>query len=701
MLNSPIELASALTVGTVESVSPAEIKVLLELDAPQTTALNAGVPRGFPRINSYVLIPNEGGAVVGLIVWIGIERSLFPKRDGLKDFSLIDLPYPLRKMIVVPLGTLKHDAFDSFGGRFRLKRGVSIFPGVGDKVLLPTAKQLKAIVEVEPDAHAVAIGAAPLAENAVVAVDPNKLFGRHLAVLGNTGSGKSCTVAGLVRWSLEQAKKRRTTASPGETGNRNVNARFIILDPNGEYTNCFSDLGARVCKVQPTDSASPLAVPAWMWNSQEWIAFTSASAQSQKPALIQGLKEVKSGQAANDPFEKRLRKLMQSRLIQLGEKISEGAPNGRASNECGRLLEDISKEAIGYYQEGQEKEAGEQVMEQLKNIAAKANQAAEAKRFTYRDESVGYNGFNQIELKAVSQAMEGLLALLRKQAEPETLAEYNPDSPIPFDVAAFPDYLDQTAELEGGNAGFIRYLTARIRSLLADARTKAVIAPGQEITLLRWLEEYIGKNEAENGPITVIDLSLVPSDFIHLAAAVLARLIFEAAQRYRKCNHGATLPTVLVLEEAHTFVKRQLDGETFDNAAAQLCRETFERIAREGRKFGLGLVVSSQRPSELSPTILSQCNTYLLHRMVNDRDQELVGKLVPDNFAGLLHELPSLPSRDAVLLGWASPVPVVVRINELPDEQRPQSADPEYWEVWTGQHERKINWQAIADDWMS
>lgn len=235
--------------------------------------------------------------------------------------------------------------------------------------------------------------------------------------------------------------------------------------------------------------------------------------------------------------------------------------------------------------------------------------------------------------------------------------------------------------------------------MLADARTKSVIAPEDEMSLLHWLEEYIGKNEAENGPITVIDLSLVPSDLTHLTAAVLTRLIFEAVQRYRKLNHGATLPTVLVVEEAHTFVRRQLESETSDSTAAQLCRQTLERVAREGRKFGLGLVISSQRPSELSPTILSQCNTFLLHRIVNDRDQELVGRLVPDNLAGLLHELPSLPSRDAILLGWASPVPIVVRINELPDLQRPWSADPDYWEVWTGEKERTIDWQAIAEDW--
>lgn len=102
---------------------------------------------------------------------------------------------------------------------------------------------------------------------------------------------------------------------------------------------------------------------------------------------------------------------------------------------------------------------------------------------------------------------------------------------------------------------------------------------------------------------------------------------------------------MLVLEEAHTFVRRSTDVDGPADTPTQLCREAFERIAREGRKFGLGLVLSSQRPSELSPTVLAQCNTFLLHRIVNDADQNLLDRLVPDNVGGLLRELPSLPSR--------------------------------------------------------
>ena len=146
-------------------------------------------------------------------------------------------------------------------------------------------------------------------------------------------------------------------------------------------------------------------------------------------------------------------------------------------------------------------------------------------------------------------------------------------------------------------------------------------------------------------------------------------------------------------------MRRGQDDDGPASSPTQLCREVFERIAREGRKFGLGLVLSSQRPSELSPTVLAQCNTFLLHRIVNDADQNLVARLVPDNVGGLLRELPSLPSRQAVLLGWAAPIPVLVEVDELPDPHRPQSADPDFWKVWTLTEERDVDWDAISNAW--
>ena len=211
------------------------------------------------------------------------------------------------------------------------------------------------------------------------------------------------------------------------------------------------------------------------------------------------------------------------------------------------------------------------------------------------------------------------------------------------------------------------------------------------------VNHYIGCDSAKDSCVAVIDLSLLPCDVVHVITAVIARIVFEAHQRYAKLN-GVSLPTVLVMEEAHYFIKRYREDLENQDVAA-VCCQVFERIAREGRKFGLSLVLAPQRPSELSPAVLSQCNTFLLHRISNDRDQELISRLVPDNLRGLLRELPSLPSQRAILLGWASELPVLVKMNDLPKAQQPHSDDPEFWKVWTRVKERSIDWSAIADDW--
>lgn len=263
--------------------------------------------------------------------------------------------------------------------------------------------------------------------------------------------------------------------------------------------------------------------------------------------------------------------------------------------------------------------------------------------------------------------------------------------------------LEATAELLGVSE-YVETMQMRIRTILSDSRMKVVSGDATDLTLDDWLRNYIGDNQASNGTVTVIDLSLVPAEVVHIITAVIARMTLEALQRYRKRHHGKTLPTVLVMEEAHTFIKRYKDDAENQNSAA-ICCQVFEKIAREGRKFGLGLVLSSQRPSELSPTVLSQCNSYLLHRISNDRDQELVHKLVPDNLRGLLRDLPSLPSRHAILLGWASELPVLVQMTALPEQHRPKSDDPDFWAVWSGKDskdqpvERPVDWKTIADDW--
>jgi hypothetical protein len=274
------------------------------------------------------------------------------------------------------------------------------------------------------------------------------------------------------------------------------------------------------------------------------------------------------------------------------------------------------------------------------------------------------------------------------------------DQPRPFRVDSLPEMirLRAIAAPDSRALQHVAFLIERLESRLADGLLAKLINPAVSPTLDKWIEQFLGVPDDPGDNIVIVDLSLVPSEITHLTVAVIARVLFEATQRSHKDSREA-FPTVLVLEEAHTFIQEGRDDPSQSPTPVQMCRRIFERIAREGRKFGMGLVLSSQRPSEISPTVLSQCNTFLLHRLVNDQDQELVKKLVPDTLGALLKELSVLPTRHAILLGHASPIPKMVVINELPLEHRPHSSDPPIWDVWRGVVARPVDWANIASIW--
>jgi DNA helicase HerA-like ATPase len=688
MSQTPFEQAGSLRIGAVDFVSPDEIKVALDIEAPESISLNAGAPRPFPRVNGYLMIPVDDAFRVGQVEWVTVERSAFPKRRGMQDFGLVDLPYPLRKLRLNPLGTLRRRLRD---GAYDFRRGADGLPSIGAAVLLPTDGQLRSIIE-SGERRRVKIGTSPLAGDAVVSIDPNRLFGRHLAVLGNTGSGKSCSVAGLIRWSLEQATHARTQA--GAAGR--PNARFIVLDPNGEYSRAFSGadaLRARIFKVSPSEDETALKVPLWFWNSAEWCSFTQASARTQRPTLMHALRFVRDGQTeptadANHDMRRFLRTLVTTTRVEQ----NSGSPWGSFPKPKA-FFEKLEKWKKGLEPE-MESFTGDQY-DGLKALIDKIEALCTPRRVQYP-----HYDFTRTEVQELLAATNKAHSAFGGSDSDVVPADV--DAPRPFQGASLLRGVEAAGEMLNVSE-HIETLLVRIRALLTDTRMKPIMGDAGETTLDQWLESYIGSDNAEGGCISVIDLSLVPTEVVHVVTAVIARIVFEASQRYVKLN-GVALPTVLVMEEAHTFIKRyKEDVENQD--AAGICCQVFERIAREGRKFGLGLVLSSQRPSELSSTVLSQCNTFLLHRISNDRDQELVQRLVPDNLRGLLRELPSLPSQSAILLGWASELPVLVKMNDLPKSQQPRSDDPEFWGVWVGEDDkrqpvaRKIDWSGIAADW--
>jgi DNA helicase HerA-like ATPase len=178
--------------------------------------------------------------------------------------------------------------------------------------------------------------------------------------------------------------------------------------------------------------------------------------------------------------------------------------------------------------------------------------------------------------------------------------------------------------------------------------------------------------------VTIIDMSLLPYEVLESITGLIGRLILEFLSRFDKAGlTRGSVPTVIVLEEAQNYIPEK----DRDTERISISKRVFERIAREGRKFGLSLLVSSQRPSELSKTILSQCNTFIVHRLQNPDDQKYIKQIVSSANEDILNQLPVLPQQHAIIMGDAVRSPIQVKLRDV--KPKPKSENPEYFNNWT------------------
>ncbi len=214
----------------------------------------------------------------------------------------------------------------------------------------------------------------------------------------------------------------------------------------------------------------------------------------------------------------------------------------------------------------------------------------------------------------------------------------------------------------------------KIQTLQQDSRFSFLIRPDKDVK--DNLEKIVGQYlhiPVQEKPLSIIDLSGVPSDVVNVVVSVLCRMIFDFAIWVPR---PVQVPIVLVCEEAHRYAPRR------DDAAFQPTRQALSRIAKEGRKYGVGLGLISQRPSELAESVLSQCNTLIALRMSNEQDQNFVQRALPDSVHSIASVLSTLRTQEALVVGEGSVVPVRLRFIDLPKSNQPQSADVPFTSLW-------------------
>jgi uncharacterized protein len=223
------------------------------------------------------------------------------------------------------------------------------------------------------------------------------------------------------------------------------------------------------------------------------------------------------------------------------------------------------------------------------------------------------------------------------------------------------------------SAVFYQHLINRVESVSGDKRYDFMFSSFSVRDNMRQILSRILRIPVEGKPITIIDISGVPSEIVDVVVSVLFRLVFELAVW---SDRGAGPPVLLVCEEAHRYVPEN------DIVNFAPTKRVISRIAKEGRKYGVTLCLVSQRPWELSMGSLAQCNTVFALRLTNEHDQSFVARALPENARWLVDSLPSLNTQEAVVVGDGVTVPVHIRFNDLDPEHRPSSADPSFAVAW-------------------
>lgn len=273
----------------------------------------------------------------------------------------------------------------------------------------------------------------------------------------------------------------------------------------------------------------------------------------------------------------------------------------------------------------------------------------------------------------------------------DLLANFTVDSPVPFPLDEVLDrlvYLDKErvpgakkgTEKSGDFNGKLSRLIARFEAKHLDRRLGFLFQPHAECMKMDWLQSLAhaltasrGTQKDKCGGIKIIDFSEVPSDILPLMVSLLARLVFNITQwTPAKKRH----PIALFCDEAHLYIPNQGGRDGVDDISVGI----FERLAKEGRKYGVGLVVISQRPSEVNRTVLSQCNNVVAMRLTNGDDQSVIRRLLPDSLGGFGDLLPVLDVGEALVVGDASLLPTRVRVGE--PRYKPNSATIDFWDRW-------------------
>jgi len=292
----------------------------------------------------------------------------------------------------------------------------------------------------------------------------------------------------------------------------------------------------------------------------------------------------------------------------------------------------------------------------------------------------------------------------RQGIDAGAIVEFDRDKPRPFSLDEFYNHIVYAQAARVNKAGNLERVTdsdfsSKFKSIIdklavlrRDPRIRFLMNPwnAQSPSLSAILGQFVAASSSPGKDLRIINISGLPNEVAGPLAAMIARLLFQY-KLYQTAEERAHDPILLVCEEAHRYVPDRGEAEY---AAAQVA---IRRIAREGRKYGIGLMLVSQRPADVESTVISQCGTWLVLRLTNAADQQHVSRFLPDGLSGMTKALPNLAQQEAIFVGEAAALPARVRIRDLPREKLPKSESAKFAEGWSSERLTEEQIAVIAD----
>lgn len=559
------------------------------------------------EVGSYVSIYEIGRTVIAEIIGVDEKTQLINSREMIK-------PNSKRQVYLNLIGEIVEDKFQF---------GVSKMPLIFSTVYIVSQKELITMLEVGKEemkiseesnktrAILLTIGKSVIFPDYDVKINIDKFFGFHFAVFGNTGAGKSNTVARI----LQNVFVKDHYSAKG--------AKFVIIDSNGEYNKAFSKLNEinqdikHSLMIADEDSDSKFEIPVWALSADDWATLLHASEKTQMPVLKRAIDIARVFYSSDETNQELRNHILASTLLGIIQS-SDSSPS--KSDKLKAIVTKFGTNEI--------------------------NMDSDLSNSKTLRQSMNINYGSMPDEEAV-------ISFLSNHLNQELITENITRSMVPYSLEDFSQAVEFATLYEGSiSSQRIQEYTATLMTRLNTIQ-EGIQGRILSRTTYNTIDDYIDMLLGEN-QIVDLDISTLDDASAEVVTKVLAKLLLDYLKR-REIK--ADSPINFIIEEAHRFIKNEANyGAVGYNI--------FERIAKEGRKFGMLLGISSQRPSELSKTVVSQCSNFIVHRVQNPDDLQYISRMVPYINQNMIERLTYLQTGNALVFGSAINLPTLTKFSQ-------------------------------------